>query len=76
MSAPGNTAAEILRNGVDLALTDLGRIDPELARHYQDMVESLDFAGELTTSRATLIGLAVGATTNALRQGPVGAGGR
>jgi hypothetical protein len=48
-------ASERSRQRLDAGVTELGQLDPVLARVYQEMIENLDFEGELTTARAIIL---------------------
>lgn len=50
-----STATAVDFAALDARITTMGALDAELATAYQQLIEGLDFAGELTSHRATAI---------------------
>ena len=56
MPAP---VSEYRRTRLDTGITELGQCDPELARAYQEMIESIDSRSQLTPARAVILSRAL-----------------
>jgi hypothetical protein len=50
-----STATAVDFAALDQRITTMGALDAELAAAYQQLIEGLDFAGELDTRRAQVI---------------------